>query len=100
MRCNILNKIYKYLTRNSLKEFIEVFTNVYLLLEKCKKLDLFLKYGKLTNQSYNVHIHVCVLCVQLATLETRYNYLLCCPEAMTEFFYQAFTLTVLLNKGE
>lgn len=52
MRCNILNKIYKYLTRNSLKEFIEVFTNVYLLLEKCKKLDLFLKYGKLTNQSY------------------------------------------------
>lgn len=53
-----------YLTRNSLKEFIKVFTNVYLLLEKCKKLDLFLKYGKLTNQSYNVHIHVCVLCVQ------------------------------------
>lgn len=52
MRCNILNKIYKYLTRNSLKEFIEVFTNVYLLLEKCKKLDLFLKYGKLMNQSY------------------------------------------------
>lgn len=51
MHCNILNKIYKYLARNSLKEFIEVFTNVYLLLEKCKKLDLFLKYGKLTNQS-------------------------------------------------
>lgn len=58
MHCNILNKIYKYLARNSLKEFIEMFTNVYLLLEKCKKLDLFLKYGKLTNQSYNVHIHV------------------------------------------
>lgn len=70
MHCNILNKIYKYLARNSLKEFIEMFTNVYLLLEKCKKLDLFLKYGKLTNQSYNVHIHVCVLCVQLARLET------------------------------
>lgn len=52
MHCNILNKIYTYLTRNSLKEFIEGFPNVYLLLEKCKKLDLFLKYGKLMNQSY------------------------------------------------
>lgn len=49
MRCNILNKIYKYFIWNFLKEFIEVFINVYLLLEKCKKLDLFLKYGKLTN---------------------------------------------------
>lgn len=49
MYCNILNKIYKYFVRNFLKEFIEVFINVYLLLEKCKKLDLFLKYGKLTN---------------------------------------------------
>lgn len=49
MRCYILNKIYKYFIRNFLKEFIEGFLNVYLLLEKCKKLDLFLKYGKLTN---------------------------------------------------